>query len=264
MGSKMNMKKIDVINWLYSSNLNKDQWVRSEQDKIEEAVDKQCTFKPQINKRGPNDSKTKVPSKTHDNFYDLYQKAKRDRAQQREIQAAYESQYGVQKTEGSQMPSNPDVLPSSKESVYSMCDNPSDQHRESAHESNPEITSNLKQLDAGDLEYVNRKIEEIKTANEYVRKFDENEYSSNNDQSNSKFSPMSPTKIGNVISFQNRLTSETPKTEELEEEMRDQVMDYQRPLLNDMYKPVEKFEINIQGKSAICWYYKNFWFDVCE
>lgn len=62
--------------------------------------------------------------------------------------------------------------------------------------------------------------------------------------------PLSPNTISDILNIKNRVTSETPKTEELEEEMRDQVHDYQ----NTVYIPLPESPRNkgeiLEGKRA--------------
>lgn len=34
MGEKLNLKNMDVVDWLYKSNIKKEEWIKSEKDKI--------------------------------------------------------------------------------------------------------------------------------------------------------------------------------------------------------------------------------------
>lgn len=41
IGKKLNMKEVNVVNWLHNSNITKHQWVKAEREKIEESNSKE-------------------------------------------------------------------------------------------------------------------------------------------------------------------------------------------------------------------------------
>lgn len=148
----------------------------------------------------------------------------------------------------------PDVVLSKKNSKCSNSSaheaNSNINNHDSHIGSNPEITSSYRPFDTEEIEYVNQKMEEIKSGNNDFDLYDDQEYSPD-DQSNSKNSVASPIRINNVLNIHNRITSETPKTEELEEEMRDQVLDYQNPIIFNNIKPMENQQFEAQGSTCI-------------
>lgn len=249
ISKKLNMKEVNVINWLHNSQITKNQWVKAEREKIEENNTKEWTFKPIINKRSYEaEAKYSLKLRTNDKFNDLYQKAKRDKVKKKIENNKQDVESIIRKDEWTFMPKESLSKQNSKCSNSSVCDANSNINNQDSHiGSNPEITSSYKPFDTEDIEYVNKKIEEIKTSNnDFELNYENHDYSPDDDQSNSKNSLASPVRINNVLNIQNRITSETPKTEELEEEMRDQVLDYQNPIFNNC-KPAETQEFEAQG-----------------
>ena len=247
ISNKIDMKEVNVVNWLYNSHITKNQWIKAEREKLEENSIKEWTFKPAINKR-VNDTEVKstLKQRTNDKFNDLYQKAKRDKVKRNKgLKSELEFE---ELKEWTFMPNISPDKPKNKASNNSINDalsslNPHDSNQGS----NPEVTSAYKPFDTNDMDYVNKKIEEIKNSHiDMDHRYENNEYSPDEDYSGSKVSLISPVRINNALSIQNRLTSETPKTEELEEEMRDQVLDYQNPVFNNV-KTIETQEYDNQG-----------------
>lgn len=246
MSEKLNVQKTDVVSWLYNSNSAREQWLKHQQDKLAEDSAKECTFKPKINKR-ESGGKAKFRIKQDDVFNELYQKAKRERMKKSTERTTEEIEYEKQKD---QCTFHPDLT---KNKRHSSSKKSISARKDSQHDSNQDHTTSFKTLDQKDIDYVSRKIEEIKEMHQAreEEKEREVEYSPVSDSfSNSKPSPLSPDRFKNLMNLQNRLASETPKTEELEEEMRDQVLDYQNPVFRTNLVGDQEREINIQDMDA--------------
>lgn len=95
MSQKWNLKNDNVLDWLASSNVYKEQWVKVQKERIEENSRKECTFHPTINK---SSSKQKFFLNPKDRFTELYQKARKERNKSRE-KTREEIEFERQKTE---------------------------------------------------------------------------------------------------------------------------------------------------------------------
>jgi len=239
MGHQPSTKNGNVVEWLANSHFHKEQWVKTEKDKQSEIDIKECTFKPAINKRQPTN---KFILKPEDRFTELYQKARKKKSFLNKGKSKNDIEYEKQKEECT---FEPKINKSKKSSPDSKAFN---YRKESRQESIPEVTANCKALNQNDLEYVSSKIEQIKDHQdayimsleqpwdnfEFEQRVPEDSVNSEEiiDNDSSKLSSASPEHSLKHEKVNNKLSSETPRTEELEEELRDQVHDYQNPLFD--------------------------------
>jgi hypothetical protein len=233
MSQKWNIKNDNVLNWLTSSNSYKEQWVKKQKEKLAEKSKKEWTFHPSINK---SSSKGKFFLRPNDKFTELYQKARKERRKSKG-KTREEIEFEKQKEEWS-------FRPKINKQFLNWSNNKSkiEVRKQSNSESNPEITS--KPMAQQDLDYVSKKIEELKNS-QFFESYNDG---SESRESESEPSPESPPMIQKMVEMNPRLTSETPKTEELEEELRDQVHDYQNPIFHDNFG---QNEMNIQDMNQI-------------
>jgi hypothetical protein len=206
MGKKVDMKNTDILNWLHNSKAVKEKWVKTQKEILAQSKIKECTFKPNINKKSGDKGK----------FSNLYQKAKRKQFKKSKELTKNEIEYEKQKNECTFEPKINKRKSSEKMSI--------EVRKDSNQNSNPEVTSTLRNIDQIDFDYVNKKIEEFRHLND-----DMSAASAVNSENSHNHTPV---KIGNVLAVDNKFLSETPKTEELEEEMRDQVLEYQNPIFD--------------------------------
>ena len=169
-----------------------------------------------------------------DKFTELYQKARKEKKQ--EAKTREEIEFEMQKEECTFEP-NIKTRKSSTKKDHATRKN-MEARKDSAQNSNPEITTNFK-IDQRDIDFVNQKIEELEEqkhdgASDVLNKELELEQSPR-EPSNQY---VSPARFNEAFKLHERVTVETPKTEELEEEMRDQVLDYQNPNIYNTNIPV--------------------------
>lgn len=202
MSDKLNIEKVDVVNWLHNSHANHENWIKSEKDKIMQHSVKECTFKPSINKTSKNKFKSKFTVKGHDTFEELYLKAKsKNKTKNIKKTKVFKPQYEQQNLANSDfllIKNDSDKENQSKYETNELInytnnrspEQPSEMsnHRDSNQGSIPDAASGFKPLDTYEIDYVNRKIEELKgTELDYLH------YESlNHEISPSKLSPISP------------------------------------------------------------------------
>ncbi|CAI2384438.1 unnamed protein product [Moneuplotes crassus] len=176
-------------------------------DEISFKVEKDKECKSKID-TGLIKRRTKAKINYNDKFKDLYEKARlRKRNQKKEVEV-----------KSSQKDSQEIFIPQISEQEESEEDN---SRENSKRESIPEVTKTDAIFDKADLQYVNQRIQDIENQRREESSFDEKDSLSS-----------APITIENGPNVRNKLI-ETPKTEELEEEMRDQVLDYQSLVYNN-------------------------------
>lgn len=97
MEKKLNLKHMDVVDWLHLSGHNKEEWLKQQRDLANKQSFKECTFKPNINKKGYK--KPKFQISPNDVFSELYQRAKKQREKRSQGRAIEEIEFEKQKDE---------------------------------------------------------------------------------------------------------------------------------------------------------------------